>query len=130
MHQEIRLKRFHFNETLMAYMRNFIREDWWQHNHGTGPSDCKLMLSEVIDLDFELVCLSWYEAVVTHMIQDEEKQTTLEEDQEMLKRYASAKENPGLAEGDTLTLKEYFAILYRSERKTTMRAQLEMVRYV
>ena len=126
MHQEIMLKRFHFNEILIAYMRNFIREDWWKHNRSTGPHDCPLMLSKVVNLDFELVCLFWYEAVVKHLIEEQEKDTTLEEDQEILKRY----ENAGLDEGDSLILKEYFAVLYRSEKKTIMGAQLEIVRYL
>ena len=78
LHQEIRFKRFDFNETLLAYMRNYFREAWFAQNYDKSH-ECNLLLSEVVNLKFEKLCLAWYEALVSFIIDHVESRSKLQQ---------------------------------------------------
>ena len=132
--QEIRFKRYHFNEILMSYIRSCFREAWSKDQFGTKVKYSELLLSRVANLEFEKKCLERYEEIVFLVMKKLEHTTTLEADLDMLGDSATSDANDEvLAEvKKTLSLSpnQYFAVVYRSEQKKTIRAQLEIVRYV
>ena len=85
-HQEIRFKRYEFNEMLMIYLRKCLRDQWYNCFSGT-----ELLLTEVVDLEFEKVCLEKYEALVCFLIGRLETKTTLSADLEILMEHAARK---------------------------------------
>jgi hypothetical protein len=80
--QVIRLKDKQFNETLMAYLRTSLKEDYFEHKQ--GKSSNHIFVTEPVDLDFELHCLSFYHAIIEKLSVDAEKLSTLETDLDML----------------------------------------------
>lgn len=121
--EEIRFKRCQFNHKLMAYIRICFRRPWTQRKlGGTGLYSAKcennLLISKVSNLEFEMVCLERYRDIVVTIIKQLEEvdgATSMEEDLKILN------------DDDGLAVNQCFAILYRFERKKTMRAQLELV---
>lgn len=82
--QEIRFKRYHFNEVLMAYIRSCFRETWSKEKYGNTVKYSNILLSRVVDLEFEKKVLSRYEEIVTIQLKKLEYISTLETDLQLL----------------------------------------------
>lgn len=104
----------------MAYLRTSLKEDYFEHKQ--GKSSKHIFVTEPVDLDFELHCLSFYHQIIKKFSAEAEKQSTLEVDQNMLKKTTTVTLN--------LTPQQRFAVVYRSERKRILRAQLEICAYL
>ena len=116
--QDIRFKRHQFNATLMAYIRACFIEAGYKVDQRTKVGQSTTLLaSKVEDLNFEMKCLRRYEEIALQMAHHVERTSPLEADLMML-------------ESKGLKPKEKFALIYRSEMKKTMRAQLELIRFV
>ena len=81
------------------------------------------MLSKIVDLDFEKKCLERYQEIVESILETaEDRGTTLEQDLQILERHNNGESK--------ISEKSYFAVIYRSELKKTLRAQLEMAKFL
>ena len=101
----------------MIYIRAGLGEKAWSENRH-GEENFYFFITKVVNLEFERSCLKKYEEIVDFIAKRLEQKSSLETDLEILENKAN------------LTQKSYFAVLYRSEMKKTMRAQLEIVRFV
>ena len=80
--QEIRFKRYGFNQTLMAYIRLAFRRPW-SSEMALDPGQ-NLPISRISNLLFEVKCLERYEEIVLHMINKLEAKKPLEGDFQLL----------------------------------------------
>ena len=92
------LKKHFFSDTLMAYVRTTMKEEYFKDD----DVESRPALSfEPVDLKFEQHCLKVYHQIIKKLVERTEKLTTLEEDMKMLA------ENPK----ERLAM----ALVYRSE---------------
>ena len=113
----------------MSYIRSCFREAWSHEQPGAKKLKySELLLSRVANLDFEKKCLERYEEIVFLMMKKLEHTTTLEADSEMLGDNASTEDDANdevlqeVKKTLSLSANQYFAVVYRSEQKKTMRA--------
>ena len=76
--QEIRFKRYHLNQVLMAYIRSSYLESWSAMNpiDKTGQKS-RFSIGRVTNLEFEDKCLKRYKEIVLSVKDKLEKETTL-----------------------------------------------------
>ena len=116
--QEIRFKRYQFNEVLMAYIRSSFRGTYPKVGKYHLINGKRLLITGVVNLQFEKKCLKRYEQIVLYIVKCLEEATSLEDDLEIINN------------NHNLSTLEYFAIIYRSEKKKTLWAQLELVQFM
>ena len=144
-YQVISFKRHQLNEILMSYIRVGATELGLQPKQpptaGGAPQNgawedvaSDILLTKVVDLEIEEKCLERYQEIVKFIVSELESQTTLEEDLAILDQHQAKSPQNGRKGTKTgarhLSQNMYFAVLYRSEMKKTMRAQLELVNFV
>lgn len=85
--QEIRLKANQFNHLLMAYLRSSLKEDFFENKQ--GKSSKHILITQPVDLEFEMHCLEYYKAIIEYTLVFAERETTLEADLELLDQKSS-----------------------------------------
>ena len=80
----------------------------------------KVFLTQLVDIEFEQVCLKQYFKILMFWKNVFEQETTLEQDLELLR--ASREGGFELPEGMQLTEAQMFAVILRSERKKIIRS--------
>ena len=73
-----------FNFDLMKYLRGALRKAWTKINYGDQLDYKQVLIDSPISLDFEKICLSRYEQIVICIIEELEKESSLEEDLQLL----------------------------------------------
>ena len=105
----------------MCYLRSLLKEVYLRQKR---IKKGKLLLTRIVDLEFERKCLDRYLQVITYQTHQLEKGTTLEADQELLSGETE------LAKEVNLTSEQKFCVVYRSERKKILRSQKELVSFL
>ena len=72
--QEIRFKHFQFNMLFLTY----IRHSFIEAEPKTEKKEKKLLLTQIVDLEFEMKCLQRYSDLVEYIAAILESDTTLE----------------------------------------------------
>lgn len=80
--QQIRIKRYQYNEILMAYLRSSLKEDFFDYQHNSSSKN--VMVSEPMFHEFEKHCLFYYRGMLTLMLSNENKKSTLDADMDLL----------------------------------------------
>mmetsp|Transcript_14219 Transcript_14219/g.24181 ORF Transcript_14219/g.24181 Transcript_14219/m.24181 type:complete len:187 (+) Transcript_14219:1793-2353(+) len=92
----------------------------------------KVLLTQIVDLEFEAVCLNRYLEVIKSIQRQLESVTTLEQDLALLKDAAESEREDS---EDTLNLikltpNQRFYVTFRVERKRVIRSQIDMATYL
>ena len=70
----------------MAYVRICLRGQWQKEKYGyIEPS--QLLISNVVNIEFEKVCLERYEQIILYFLNKIEADTTLEHDQQIMAKF-------------------------------------------
>ena len=117
--QEIRLKRNQLNDIFMSVLRSVMKATFCHNHPKVNPKS--IMLTKIVNLDLEKVCLDKYHNTVKSQLTRLEKLSTLEADQELLEDQV---------ENLKLSVNQKFALVYRSEQKKILRSNLEIVSFL
>lgn len=111
----------------MSYVRTCMKENYFRV-HRKDFNLNKVFLTQLVDIEFEQVCLKQYFKILMFWKNVFEQETTLEQDLELLR--ASREGGFELPEGMQLTEAQMFAVILRSERKKIIRSQIDLVAYL
>lgn len=67
---------------MMGYLRSTLKEEFFEKKH--NMSSKSFLISEAMNLDFEMYCLDYNLAVLTYLYIYNTRSTSLEEDLELL----------------------------------------------
>lgn len=104
---------------MMAYLRSTLKEEFFEKKNGTSSKS--VLISEAMNLDFEMYCLEFYLAILTYLYVYNTRTTSLEADMELLDPVRTPTK---------LNWNQRMAVVYRSERKKILRDQIELVSWV
>ena len=96
---------------LMSYIRYCLREGYEKEKN------IKPLLTRIVDLDFEKMCLKRYEEIMYMVMKKLERETSLAHDLSLISE-------------NNLTANQRFSVIYRSERKKIIRDQLDLIRFI
>ena len=110
--QQIRLKKDQLNDMMLAYLRTFLKPNFFKKRESGNTS---IMLGKPVNLVFERYVMKFYHSVLTLLKQHDEQTTTLVDDNKILQ------------EKTHNSFEEYMAIIYRIERKSIIYNQIQLV---
>jgi len=116
--QEIRLKMNSINKILFSYFREVVRETFEVDDLPRN----KIFLTKAINLKFEAKVIELYKQLIEYLINTNEQETTLEDDLKILRS--------GKLHSDStneISFPQRMMILYRTEKKRILHAQLEQI---
>jgi len=106
------------NKILFSYFREVVRETF---EFDDLPRN-KIFLTKAINLKFEAKVIELYKQLIEYLINTNEQETTLEDDLKILRS--------GKLHSDStneISFPQRMMILYRTEKKRILHAQLELI---
>jgi len=116
--QEIRLKMNSINKILFSYFREVVRETF---EFDDLPRN-KIFLTKAINLKFEAKVIELYKQLIEYLINTNEQETTLEDDLKILRSGKLRSDST-----NEISFPQRMMILYRTEKKRILHAQLEQI---
>ena len=103
----------------MSVLRSVLKATFCYNHPKVNPKT--IMLTKVVNLDLEKICLEKYYNTVKGQLARLEKFSTIEADQELLDEKVESLQ---------LSTNQKFALIYRSEQKKILKSSLEIVTFL